>query len=123
MRLLAKAKEEGVDPVEALEAELDNWENQRPATIAQTESVRANGAISEFVYAAAGIMFLVWRAYGDSCPYCKSLNGRKVGMKEWFLAEGENFKPDGADTPLKPMRNVKHPPAHGGCDCLITAGF
>jgi HK97 family phage portal protein len=120
---LAKAKEEGVDPVDAVEAELDHWENQRPATIAQTESVRANGAISEFVYAAAGIIFLVWRAYGDSCPYCKSLNGRKVGIKEWFLAEGENFKPDGAETPLKPKRNVKHPPAHGGCDCLITAGF
>lgn len=120
---MKKAKAEGMDPVEAIEGELDHWENQRPASIAKAESVRANGAVSSFVYAAASVLFLVWRAYGDSCPYCSSLNGRKVGIQEWFLAEGEDFKPDGAETPLKPRRNVKHPPAHDGCDCLITAGF
>lgn len=122
-KCVADAQAEGTDPADAVEKKVADWDTTRAASVAQDESVRANGAVSSMVYTAAGIMFLVWHSYGDSCPYCKSLDGRKVGIDQWFLEENKDFKPDGADSPLTPNRNIKHPPAHGGCDCMIGAGL
>lgn len=109
--------------LEAVEEQLEAW-RQEPAaqSIAQEESVRANSAVASMLYTAAGIAFLRWRSFGDSCPYCRELNGRRVGIAEWFLAAGEEFQPEGAEKPLTPTRNVGHPPGHRGCDCLVVAG-
>ena len=121
-KVLADAQESGTDPVEALETDFQEWNEERVDSLASDEAVRTNGAVSVQTYLMAGIGLLVWRTYGTSCPYCNSLNGRVVGVNEWFLKAGEEFQPEGAETPIKPNRNVKHPPAHGGCDCLISAG-
>ena len=69
----------------------------------------------------AGILRLVWVSFGDSCPYCKNLNGRTVGIKEAFLNAGDEFHPDGAESALKVSRKVRHAPAHRGCDCVVGA--
>jgi len=55
---------------------------------------------------------LVWHTtYGDrSCAYCESLNGKVVGIQGKFEIEG-----------LPPFRSVAHPPAHDGCECVVTA--
>lgn len=122
-RVLEKANIEQGDPVAGLEAEFEEWEANRPGIIGKAESVRMNGAVSQFVYAAAGTMFLVWQTFNDSCPYCRSLNGKRVGINDVFLAMGEELMPEGAESALRVGHDVGHPPAHQGCDCMIGAGF
>lgn len=122
-KVLNKAANEDGDPLEYLENDLGTWEESQAVTIGREESTRLNGAVSETVFFMAGFTSLIWRNYGDSCPYCKSLDGKVVGRDEWFLQAGMEFLPDGADKALTPQRNVRHPPAHKGCDCLISAGI
>jgi hypothetical protein len=112
----------GDEVVKALEKEFEDWEENRAGVIAKAESVRVNGAVSQFVYLAAGALFLTWRTFNDSCPYCKSLNGKRVGINEMFLAMGEELLPEGVESGLRVNHDVGHPPAHSGCDCMISAG-
>lgn len=109
------------DPFEELESSLETWQGTRSDEIAQWESSREGNAVAKLVYGLAGFMSLRWVSSGENCPYCSSLNGKVVGMQELFLKSNEDYQPDGVDTPLRPSFNVGHPPAHGGCDCLITA--
>ena len=114
-----RALDSGENPADAVEAELTKWDD-RPDDTAMWESVRFGSAIAVTVFSLAGRKFLRWHAFGDSCPYCKDLNGKKVGINEFFLEIGD-YKPEGADKPLTLANNVRHPPAHGGCDCAISA--
>jgi len=116
-----EAVEAGRDPLEALDERFSEWEERRPEKTASWETIRANNAVAWFVFVAAGILKLRWVASGDNCPYCSRLNGRVIGIRDNFLAAGDPFKPDGADTPLVNDHDVRHPPAHEGCDCMATA--
>ncbi len=121
-KLLADAVREGEDPAELLDAMLDQWEETRVENVANIETVRSNNAAAVAAYVFAGRTILVWRAFGKNCPYCSKLNGRTVDIRDPFLSEGEDFEPEGADGALTPSHDVRHPPAHKGCDCMITAG-
>lgn len=107
--------------LEELETELDNWRDVRPGEEGLEESVREGNYLAKSVYMLAGIQFLRWYAVGKTCPYCNDLNGRTVGITKWFLSVGDEFAPGGA-APLKITRNMGHPPAHRGCDCLVIGG-
>ena len=124
---ITNALQGATDPGEAINNELAKWDGDgttgsRAETTTMWESVRFGNAIAATVFALAGREYVRWHAFGDNCPYCKKLNGRKVGIKETFLSPGEEFKPEGADKPLTVSNKVHHPPAHGGCDCTIGAG-
>lgn len=122
-KLLERAQATGQDPLEALKAELEAWESDEPETIADRESVRANNAVATTVYAMSGLVrVLKWVSLGESCPYCQSLNGRTVGIDQVFLSKDEDYQPDGAERPLRNGHDVKHAPAHDGCDCQVVAG-
>jgi len=95
---------------------------QRGEQIAVDEATRANNAAAATLYSMAGVLALRWRSFNKSCPYCQSLDGRVVGMQDYFLMAGQDYQPEGAERPLKPGSDVRHPPAHDGCDCMITAG-
>ena len=58
---------------------------------------------------------------GRSCPYCEDLDGKIIGIEQYFLTKNQEFKPDGADVPLKTNSNLSHSPYHDGCDCDIVA--
>lgn len=104
-----------------LQARLDGWAETEAAKVAMRESVRAVNAMAKAGYRAAGVTRLRWVARGsDTCPYCKALNGKIVGIEENFVEAGD-FDPDGAEQPLKVRRSVGHPPVHQGCDCQIVA--
>jgi len=111
----------------AIDLRLAEWDEgageskPRAARYAASEPVQLGDGIAKLVFSLAGFA-AVWRALGDTCPYCRALNGKRVGGSGAFLSEGEEFQPEGADTPLKPKRNVGHPPAHRGCDCTVVAG-
>lgn len=111
----------GEDPVAAVEKRFAEWEEKRPGKIAQWEIVRAENAFTKHLYAAAGVTRIRWVAFGDKCPYCRSLHGRTVSISADFLGAGA-FKPEGAEKPLSVGFGVGHPPAHEGCDCSIAAG-
>ena len=117
-KALEKGAEKG-DYLLELEKEFDSWKD-RPDTIAQEEAVRKSNAVTLLVYKLAGIPKVRWVAAGKSCPYCSALDGKVVGTDTTFLSAGETFKPEGAEEPLIPSGNIKHPPAHTGCDCHIS---
>lgn len=110
------------DAAAAMDVVTERWRNERPDGVGQKESTRMNGAMARMVFAAAGVLSMVWVDFGESCPYCKSLSGKRVGVAEVFLGLGQSFQPEGAERPLQPNHDVKHPPVHDGCDCMITVG-
>ncbi len=119
--LVGEATIAGEDALPAIEGRLDEWDETRAEKIARRETVQSANAVARFVFVAAGVIYLRWHAFGESCPYCKALNGRVVGVKEAFLEPGIEFQPEGAERPLVTKVWVRHPPAHDGCDCVITA--
>jgi len=116
------AEQAGEDPVAALDERFAEWEAKRPAKISMREMIQAGSAVAKFVYAAAGILKVRWLAFGENCPYCRNLNGHTIGIQGVFLEAGQEFEPEGAERPLTTSFSVGHPPAHGGCDCMIVAG-
>jgi len=118
-----KAEEEGADQLETLQNTFDDWKENRTEAIAQEETNRANNAVAKQVYLAGGILAVRWAATGESCPYCKELDGRVVDIHSFFVGEGEELNPDGGDGPLIPSRNIGHPPLHSGCDCMLVTGL
>lgn len=119
---LSRALDGDGDPLAAVESVTQGWRENRTNTIAQDESVRLNNAVAVTVYTAIGIQFLRWAAFGQSCSYCNALNGRTVGIEQFFIPADSEFKPDGATIALKPSVNIRHPPVHQGCDCMVVRG-
>lgn len=106
---------------EEIQAELEQWRETRAATISAEEVTRLNNAVTKAVFVAAGVRYIRWRSFGDSCPYCTKLNGQVVDIERPFIPAGVSFKPEGAAVALLSRYDVGHPPAHRGCDCQITA--
>lgn len=119
--LLDEALTVGVDPQPALETRLNEWEEKRPGKVAEHETFNALNALVLAMYGLYGITRKRWVSTGENCPYCSSLNGKVVELQKFFLGQGEDFQPDGAESPLNIRYNAGHPPIHGGCDCLILA--
>lgn len=119
--LLERALQDGEDPADRIEEQIDRWQESRAEQIARKEGVFAGNAFAKAFYVLAGVTALRWVATGDSCPYCRHLDGKVVGIQKFFLSAGTSFEPDGADRPLKPGSNIGHPPVHDGCDCNVVA--
>lgn len=121
------------DVPDALAQNLTRWQDERPAKIALTETVRAGGAFAKQAYVLLGVLVLRWVTFGESCPYCRRLNGKVVGVDESFASKGDIIEPDEeANSRLAPEQRadpmtvkatVGHPPLHGGCDCGVAAGL
>jgi len=86
------------------------------------ESHRLENAAAKIVFLAAGVTILRWRSFGESCPYCRHLDGATVAIHNSFIGAGEHFQPEGAERPLVTDTEIGHPPAHSGCDCMILPG-
>lgn len=106
----------------AVEDVLDRWDETRAHVVANEEHVRFGNAVAVALYGAWLVRLLRWHSFGDSCPYCRALNGRVVGIDDWFLQAGQEFMPEGALAALAPAHNVRHAPAHSGCGCAVFAG-
>jgi hypothetical protein len=118
-RLMDRTEPEEI--ADSLRERIDEWSEKRSDKIAINEATRMNGAITREVFIAAGITRLTWVAMGSKpCPYCRSMDGKTIGIIEAFVTEG-NFQPSGQD-PMKIRGNHFHPPLHGGCVCGIVAG-
>lgn len=116
------AERNQADPLPEIEATLDGWRETMPDRIAGEESNRLNNAAARFVYLASGILVLRWISLGETCPYCLAMDGRTIGIEDFFFLSGSSFEPNGAQGPMVANRNIGHPPLHEGCDCILTAG-
>jgi HK97 family phage portal protein len=122
-QVVREAVEQGRDPKASLRERLAEWAAKRPAKIADVEATRAGNAVVRETWKRRGVRRIQWVAQGGrTCPYCRKLDGKTVGIEQMFLGEGEEFKPDGADAPLRPSSNVRHPPAHSTCVCGVKPG-
>lgn len=106
---------------QAIEQRLTEWDATRPEKIASREPVQQESAVSRYVWLAAGITKLQWQRRGsNSCPFCKALHGKIVGISQAFIDEGD-FTPEGHEaSPLKVRGPKLHAPIHKGCVCIIT---
>lgn len=109
--------------VTGLEEKLDRWVEERADAIGHEESIRENNAVAVALYSSLGVERLISVATGKStCPYCRALDGKTIGINEYFLLGGTDFRPEGAEAPLKVSHSKRHSPYHGGCDCIQVAG-
>ena len=123
LQALRTAYEEQRDRLEAVTAELEAWQEWRPANVAHEEAVREANAVAEAGYRIAGISRLRSVAFGDSCPYCRGLDGKVIGINEYYLEAGKDYLPEGATSPLVSGSNKRHAPYHDGCDCMTVASL
>lgn len=110
------------DPVAALETDLQQRREDEAEPWARDTSTGVVNAAAWAVWAAIGVTLLRWTTSGsENCPYCDAMNGRTVGVQEFFVPLGGEVAPEG-QPPLRPHRSLRHPPLHGGCDCVVTIG-
>lgn len=105
---------------EAITARLDEWVEVRPDRVALWESIAMANAAAREVWRKAGRREMRWVAVGDDCPYCNRLDGKTVGVEQPFVPAGGEVEGADGDDPLPVERNTFHPPAHPGCDCMIS---
>jgi len=119
-QVLALAREVPAEELgDALEERASEWEENRPGKVAMNEVVRVATGASRYAWGAVGVSFLVWRANPDACPLCEEMDGRRVGIQEHFLSEGDSVTPDDRPGGIQTDHDVAGPPLHQGCQCDI----
>lgn len=117
--LLADAVDEEI--AETIEPRLAEWDATRADKIAGREPVQQENAVARYVWAAVGVTKLMWQRRGsNSCPFCRALDGKIVGIDAPFVDAGD-FTPDGHEaSPLRVRGPKLHAPIHQGCVCAIV---
>lgn len=122
--LVREGLENGADDAalrELILQRVTEWADKRAGKLARNEAVEGEGAFSREAYENSGVTRLVWRTFGENCPFCNDLAGRVVGVQEPFARKGEVLPGDGSVTPLELSGNRRHAPLHAGCDCMVMA--
>jgi len=105
---------------EAVDERVEEWEEKRAEKVAYEQVFKENGAVSKYVYAAAGISSLIWVAMGpDPCDFCLELDGKVVGINSSFVSDGEKIEVEGHE-PMISNGSKSHPPLHEKCECGIS---
>lgn len=106
--------------LEAVDTRADEWHEKRAGKVELRESNGVSNMVASFTIAGAGLS-PTWRNVGQTCPFCKTMNGKKVrGYGVPFLNNGTTIDV-GGDNPPMTVRTTKYPPLHNGCDCVISA--
>jgi len=113
------AQDAGEEPLPAVEAALDNIQETAAERFSRDQGTRLINAVATTIYAYF-VLRMVWYSFGESCDYCKQLNGREVGPAQYFLQSGEALL-DALGVALTMAGNVRHAPLHDGCDCQVVA--
>ena len=119
--LLDAATADNVDPADTVGERLDGWEENRAKKTGRQQAFEGGNALVVGLYGAMGVQQMRWAARGDSCPFCKKMNGRIVGINESFVQGGEKVHGDDGAEPMLIRRTKRHGPLHGTCDCVVVA--
>lgn len=117
--VLGEALANNADPGEAIEERLTRWEETKPQKVADRHAFEGLNALVIACYGVHKVRKIGWVAAGSSCPFCRQLNGKIVGIDEYFVTDGEALDGDGGAMQIK--RNVRSGHLHGGCDCVVRA--
>lgn len=104
----------------------------RTTRIARTEVIQASNYGAEAGYIQSGVVqYKEWLTAKDErlCPFCNSMNGKRIGLAETYLAKGEDMvildpKDESGRTIQAAMTNthddIKAPPLHPNCRCTLV---
>jgi len=99
---------------------LDAWDLTRSARYADEELIRAGNSIARETWARSGVIKLRWVTRGSkTCPYCRQLSGKIVGIEKPFLKDGETLYASDGKNFMAMSGKKSHPPIHKGCVCMI----
>lgn len=115
---LRLAEEEGADPSEVIEERLQEWSEKRADKVADIEPVRLGNAVTRERWKRGGVRRIVWIRQGsDSCPFCRKLDGKTVGIEQTFAGDGDEIEGNETSGSLRVDRPTRHPPIHAACHC------
>ena len=100
------------------EAEL---EVTRALTIGRTEAVKMANFASNYVYMKSGVVGeKIWITVKDdrTCPFCASMDGKRIGVSESFFSAGDKLKVGSGE--LTFSSDVDAPPIHPHCRCFLA---
>ena len=104
----------------AVEERLLGWSENEAAKRGRKAAFELGNAIALAAMGAVGITLVAWAARGESCQYCRALDGKTVATGSDFVAAGGSVS--GADgESLQVSGRRTHPPLHSGCDCGVRA--
>lgn len=109
-----------------LRAKFNSFIESRAPMIAQTEVTRFSNAVAKALYKQAGFQYMRWVAIIDhkTCPFCRHLNGKIVGIGENFLEKDEVLTVDNGNgrkvSFTADYEAVGHPPIHPHCRCFVV---
>ncbi|QNN24343.1 phage portal protein [Planctomycetales bacterium ZRK34] len=110
------------NPLDAVVERLQEWVDKRGQKITQKELVKMKGAVVRETYKTNGVTHIIWRNVGsENCPICTKLDGKTIGIEKEFFNEGDSIEAEGQE-PIVFKSSIRHPPAHGGCNCEILPG-
>lgn len=110
------------DPAAAIQETLQQRKDDLADDWSRDQSTRIVNAFAVVAWTALGWLSLRWVAFAENCDFCANLNGRAIGISSWFAHAGDSIPGAEGDPPLQPGSNVRHPPLHSGCDCMILPG-
>lgn len=110
------------DPLTAVQEVLQKRKEDQAEDWARDQAVRIVNAFAVVAWTALGWLALRWVTFGENCDYCGHLGGRTVGISSWFAQAGESIPGGDGKSPFKTGSNVRHPPLHDGCDCMVVPG-
>jgi SPP1 gp7 family putative phage head morphogenesis protein len=124
-------KQQGMTPREIadrLRETLPGFTASRARMIAYTDTNWAFNSGIRTEYKKMGVTVLEWMTSEDDsvCPWCRAMDGVKVGVDDPFWREGDEFgvELEGEDgtKELKGMKlphEISHPPLHPNCACVL----
>jgi len=121
----ALIRDEGAEAGEAaaraaVEERMMGWSETEAGRKARKTAFSAGNAFALAGMAAVGITAVAWAARGDSCQFCRALDGKTVAIGEAFVGAGDSVT--GADGEALTVNNARrHGPLHEGCDCTVRA--
>ena len=117
-QLIALMRDEP-EPVEAVATRVARWGETESQQQALSQGFEAVNALAIAAYGVVGIRYLMWQTAGDSCPFCRGLAGRVIGIDAYFVNAGDTL--GSGEQTMTISRNKRHGPIHNGCDCVVVA--
>lgn len=96
----------------------------RANMIARTETIWASNEAANLAYKQNPVVTAKeWMAETDACEFCRSLNGKVIGLENNFADLGTSLNAvdeNGNNIELRVnYENVGHPPLHPNCRCTV----
>lgn len=93
----------------------------RAENIARTEVIRASNFATEEAYIQSGVVAeKEWLTSRDArvCPYCDSMDGRRLGLGKEFFKKGDKLEIEGSTLDFD-LLDIDTPPLHPQCRCTL----